>query len=348
MLLSDLTSPVNRTYYYDHPVEARFLLSHFGPQPVEGATLEWKLVCEGKTVSGGRSEDIVAARYALSEIGNIRFTCPVLAEAKRMTLHAELKGEDIEASNSWPLWFFPDNQWLELTQGEVVSRLDLPERLLRRYPFVRAEKSQDCGEALRITDRLGENLNFLASGGRVMLVKPRELPSIVGRFWLGWWNPGWGNQGAIVTDHPALARFPHTEFVGMEFQALIGGKIDDMYGLSDLEARPERVAAGYVRDHESVAIEYKLLPFSVDRIVLGLTWNHVGSSDGAKAISYLFELKVGKGKLLVVGFDMLGPLPEQEWMFDCLMGHCLSDSFDPRSKVGTREIREWLDGGCRE
>ena len=61
--------------------------------------------------------------------------------------------------------------------------------------------------------------------------------------------------------------------------------------------------------------------------------------------SYVFEMKVGKGKLLVTGFNFtdMGN-PAVKTMFNALAGYCSSDDFSPENEISAEELKAYLAG----
>jgi hypothetical protein len=343
LLLCNLVSPLNRTYYGGEPIAASFTLSHYADQVIQNATLHWRLRDGDQLLAQGQLADINVAPYQLNSLGDIQFTCPAVSNATSATFEATLQCDALSVSNTWDLWLFPTDQWLTTTNLPVASTLELPQQLRDRYPFITpspANAVPSSPSSLLITDTLKPHLDFLAAGGRVLLLKPTEFPALPGAFIPGWWIPRHGNQGTILENHPALARFPHQGFAGMQFGALMGGDVD-MHKLVELDPAPDRLAKGYANRGQSTAVLYKQLPFTVDPLAHGITWLGPWNAD-PRPITYLFQLNVGQGKLLVVGYDVTGPLPEQNWMFDSLLRYAMGAQFSPRISVSADELQFFL------
>jgi hypothetical protein len=352
VLLCDLVSPVNRTYYAGDSVNANFTLSHYAEQVIQNGTLHWRLLDGDQSLAQGQLPNLNVAPYQLNSLGDIQFTSPSIASARQVTLQATLHSDTVTVTNHWKLWLFPTDQWLTASSLPVATTLDLPERLRDRYPFITlsaANAAPPSPSSLIITDTLANHLDFLAAGGRVLLLKPTEFPALPGAFIPGWWIPRYKHQGTILEDHPALARFPNEGFAGMQFNALMGGPADD-HNLIDLHAQPDRAAQGYTHRADTLAFLYRDLPFPVQPLTRGLTWggpkivaveNHF-RIEGPRPITYLFQLNVGQGKLLVVGYDITGPLPEQNWMFDSLLRYTLSPEFAPSTTVTCEDLKAFL------
>ena len=59
--------------------------------------------------------------------------------------------------------------------------------------------------------------------------------------------------------------------------------------------------------------------------------------------SYVFEMKVGKGKLLVTGFNFTDmENPAVKTMFNTLVRYCNSEDFAPENVIGVEELKTYL------
>ncbi len=172
--------------------EAKLLLSHFGPAPLNGLTPTWTL-SDGETVI---AEGLLPARDlaagALYELGSIQVPLDQVKAPARLTLTVGARGEAF--SNDWNLFVYPSKT--EVIQPENVT----------------------------VTHSLDEALAALDQGGRVLWTPPAaaiaddsERPLIAG-FSSIFWNTAWTNWNPPHTlgilchpHHPALADFP-TEF----------------------------------------------------------------------------------------------------------------------------------------
>ena len=351
VLLCSLVSPANKTYFSGDTIHARFAVSHFSPQVIRNGHVHWQLVRDdnAKVLAEGKLSGFSLEAHQLTKVGNVGIVAPDLAASAALTLRAKLESETLSVQNEWPLWIFPSNRWLRDTRGKVITQINLPSRVTQRYPFLSRQEKQEKppGDAgLLITDHLSGNLDFLEAGGRVLLYKPsKELPSLMGQAWPGWWRPRHNNQGIVLEKHPALKRFPSGQFGGMQFNALLGGGLD-MHKLKVFSIEPDRAARGYDQLQQGVGIELSELPFEVDPIAHGVTWNLPTSPHPPKQVvhlAYLAETNVGRGKLLISGFDLTGPTPEQQWLFDGLLRYCSGDTFKPKAKADPKIVRHLLN-----
>jgi hypothetical protein len=324
LLLCDLMSPCNRTYYAGEPVEVTFTLSHHGPHELRDASLQWRLSSDdGTLLDHGTLPDIHAVPYRVQSLGSARFVLPPYSSARKLIFHASLRDQTITVENAWPLWAFPADQWAAQPQRQVITDMVLPDHLLKRYPFISANKTiTHPQQTLLITDSIAKHQELLKQGITLLVIQPTELPSLPGQFWPGWWIPHWSNQGAVVEQHASINPFPHQGYVDMLFQALIGGP-HEQHGRITHSAQSARVEQGYADIFHSQAFELDQLPFHATPLVHGITWDGVGTFDEPKHIAYLFEAAIEHGRALVTAFDLFGPRPEQSWMFDCLLRYSM-------------------------
>ncbi|MEI6914144.1 MAG: hypothetical protein WCL39_03340, partial [Armatimonadota bacterium] len=168
-------------------------------------------------------------------------------------------------------------------------------------------------------------LDALANGARVLLLledKTRALgrddqafASVRARFRPQMWE--WGhNLGAYVPAHPAFAGFPNTGFSDLQFYRAIdyGRKIilDDC-------------------------------PFAPLPIVDAIDIPTSGATYCRKA-TYLFEMAVGKGKLLVTGFNFTDDNlkhPEVRALYKSLVDYAAGPSFKPQDQVAVDQLHTY-------
>ena len=63
-----------------------------------------------------------------------------------------------------------------------------------------------------------------------------------------------------------------------------------------------------------------------------------------RRFSYVFELCVGKGKLLVTGFNFTDTEnPAVKAMFNTLVSYCKSEDFNPKAEISAAELKSYLE-----
>jgi len=64
-----------------------------------------------------------------------------------------------------------------------------------------------------------------------------------------------------------------------------------------------------------------------------------------RKFGYMFELRVGKGRLFVTGLNFTGVnvnVPETCAMFESVIRYVTSDAFDPKMEISVEELEKWL------
>ena len=172
--------------------------------------------------------------------------------------------------------------------------------------------------AILIADELtDETLRKLEQGGKVLLVAHQlgtEANSVPVDYYPLYWSltffPGQGktNLGMLVQDnHPALAHFPTSYH-------------------SDWQWEPfgQRTKAFLLNDMPS----YRPIVQAVDDF-------HRNNKTGI-----LFEFKVGKGRLLVSGFDLGISSPVAHQLKHSLVRYMLSDDFAPDREISAQDLKK--------
>jgi len=124
------------------------------------------------------------------------------------------------------------------------------------------------------------------------------------------WDRG-DNLGAIIRDHPALGALPHEGYLDWQLAPLVhhGVKVN----LDDFPVETEPIVQGVGRP---VRDRMHAMKMGIKDIQPAITFRRWG---------WLFELSVGKGRLLVCGLNLNDPSPAG----DCLLGAMLNYLDDP-------------------
>ncbi len=168
-------------------------------------------------------------------------------------------------------------------------------------------------EGVRVTTQISRTdlLAALAKGERVLLFGPGPFRSEGMSFRST--LPG-RNSGHVATvvrkGHPALEGMPCEGYCGWEFRQLLeGGRAVQLEGPVPFDPIVEMVTPAR---------------FPVRRAAL-------------------FEYRVGKGRLLVSGFNVKGNAPEQAWLRKRLVAYAASDAFAPQTTLSAQDLARLLD-----
>jgi hypothetical protein len=224
-------------------------------------------------------------------------------------------GEQVER-NQWDFWCFPRNRLVSETPIPVFSQVRRA-AIKRLYPFVVTDGIPKPGSLLITSFLDSDATTFLLQGGRVMVLARRDQFSRSGE---GRFFPASGGAyGTFVEDHLALRGFPHEGYCNLQFFNLLQGSWN-----FPLDRWPQglRPIVGAVRTRASFLSEKKEL----------------------SRIGYLFEVNVGRGRLLVSSLRLEELLdeayPEAIYFFDNLLRYATSADFLPEVEIGDEELSE--------
>jgi len=165
---------------------------------------------------------------------------------------------------------------------------------------------------VRLVDALSAGaVDGLERGERVVLLGSRPLPARVTVFQIACAGRAEGNLAFAVHDHPITRRLPHRGFCDWDWRAMIDH--GDAVRLDALGVRPEPI------------IEV------------------VSSFKAAEAQAALFELRVGRGRLLVCSLGLTPGDPASEFLLRACIDHARSDAFDPKTRLAAERLRELVD-----
>jgi hypothetical protein len=284
----------------------KFLISRFEDAPSDNASLRWQLKHDNQVVASGLQERIAVSDHGVQELAPVKVDLPVFPRAAQLKLVAELTDTNGPAENAWNLWVFP-SELLARASGKV--RCAGLEAVRKNYPWM---LGHDEASGLSETDLLvtaqasPEMVDYLNAGGRVLLLEPEPVFAVEKtNFRLSSWDGG-GPSGTIVhAQHAALRDLPTEGWCDLQFYSLIqGSKTILLDGL----------AAGI-----------EPLIRCIDR------------PTRFAERAYLFEATVGRGQLLVSGFNFARALeakdPAAVFLFDRLLRYALGPDFSPRASL---------------
>src|SRR6185503_16334711 len=222
--------------------------------------------------------------------------------AAQLTLTAELIDANGKTQNSWNLWGFPTELPVDASHKVRSSGFDA---LGNIYPWA-IESTPSPAPAntdLLVTTRFGPDTSeYLKAGGRVILLDPEPTFAVEKtNFRLSSWDGG-GPSGTILeAKHPALRAMPSDGWCDLQFYPLIQG---------------------------SKTILLNSLPAKIQPLVRCID-RPTRLADRA----YLFEVAVGRGKLLVSGFNFARAIDSRDpagiFFFDRLVRYALGPDFNP-------------------
>jgi hypothetical protein len=318
-------------------VKARIELAQFGPVDLEDFTAFWKIRgADGLVAEGGFPHQTIRAG-TLSTLGEIKTKLPDNAQAQKLNLEVTIHG--FEAANDWDLWVFP--KWrgrgdpkrdesrlgtlpaLASASGEGVP----PSNRGQDAPDTQGQDALPTpADDILVTRELNKAaLDHLDQGGKVLfLPSPQTIrndehhPLVMG-FSSIFWNTVWTNWQpphtlGILCDpkHPALEQFPTEYHSNWQWWELV------------------HQAAPFI-----VTVHRRLHPV-VQVIDDWVT---------ARKLALVFEARVGKGKLLACGCDLVSDLdkrPVARQMRHSLLAYMADARFDPQYAMTPPQLADLL------
>jgi len=298
-----------RVFTTDEELVAGLEVAHYGPRPIEGATLVWRLVDDkGRALAESTSSCPEIPLGSATPLGSVRVpleSMPAPARTK-LVVSIEARGDQAAArraaasfrgvrfENDWDIWVYP--------------------------PAVSTALPAD----VTVTETLDENAKVvLGRGGKVLLVVP---PSRVrpdpkrGRIALGFssifWNTAWtGRQpphtlGILCNSrHPAFADFPTDGYSNWQWWYLVSRAgamiLDDLP--SDLRPTVQVIDDWFTN----------------------------------RRLGLVFEARVGSGRLLVSSIDLRCDLesnPVARQLRHSLLNYMASQAFRPKVECSIAQI----------
>jgi hypothetical protein len=177
------------------------------------------------------------------------------------------------------------------------------------YPHVQERESGPVADGTRllVTTRLDDGaLGYLDAGGRVLLLEPEPAFTVEKtHFRLSSWDGG-GPSGTILDPkHPALRDMPTDNWCDLQFYSLI---------------------------QNSKTVLLHPLPARIEPLV-----RCIDRPTRLANRAYLFEVLVGRGKLLVNGFNFAQAFASKDpggiFLFDRLVRYALGPDFVPKASL---------------
>ncbi len=276
-------------------------LSDFAHPPLRGTRVDWRLRDDsGRQLAAGELH-FAPAPFRTCPVGEVVAVLPPVTGPLPLTLHARLQEEGAASaaasgraeagsaravSNQWRLWLFPPTALPPglMRYGQGGSSW------LARWEEIPLANAPDPAAALVLTEVLDEPVEAcLRAGGRVLLVASEGLvrphPPNFGYVRYYFTPPANyapyedGQNGTLVADHPLLGDFPHEGFADLHWFRMI-----DPAPPLDLEP------LGLTEGEPVVRVIHR---YPVCR-----------------PLGYLYELAVGRGRLVLCALELDPGWPE--------------------------------------
>jgi hypothetical protein len=309
------TAVGDRSVWSDESRAVDVLVSNYGEQPLDNAPLTWTLAADGKTIASG-TERVSMTTGAVGKAAQITLRGMPGDRAQKMELAVRL-GDTY--ANEWSFWSFPRTGRLTQSALPVYSAVKWA-GVQRLYPFVQQGSPAQGGDALLVTSTLDEAaMAHLRAGGRVWLLA--EAGQTHARQDVAFFPAAGGALGTLVRDHPSLRDFPHDAFADLQFFNLIDGAVPIPLDTWSTKLRP---IVGGIRTTAAFLSKTKNL----------------------SRLGYVFEVKVGTGRLLVTSLRFRDHLdeayPEVIALFDGLLRYATGPEFNPAVDGSEENLKELM------
>jgi len=343
-VLADLP---RRTFFEGEELAIPVLVSHFAPEIGGKADFSFTLKSDDGSVdiSGGLGR-IDMDQRGRRDICHLRIKLPKCDSAKATRLTASLQAEDgsWRVSSDWNLWVYPNRPaQVELPPCTVdLDGIDLS----RRYPQLQTSGTLEAPAKLLVVNRFSEEvLRHASAGGDVLMLyrvgetRDRKTPSDPEKLYLPtvWdrfkgviWDRG-TNLGAFIRPSAALDGFPNDGLIDLQFHGLIDDC--DKICLDGFPCDVEPIIQGVDKASRD---RFDVFTFGLSELQPEWTM---------RKFAYLFELRVGKGRMLVSGMNFTGLMSDSPavcCMFESLLRYATSDAFDPAVSISADELSSWL------
>lgn len=168
-------------------------------------------------------------------------------------------------------------------------------------------------EKVRTVSEVTEaDIEYMAKGGRILLIGGATLPVLPTTFQIMSGGRTEGNNATVIYDHPLMRSFPHDGFCDWQFNSMIENGKAVVFNDLDIPFNPII----------EIVSTYKVI----------------------KKQAAVFELKVGRGGMLAVTFNMEEKNPASVALYNRMLTYLESEEFKPDVDVTPDKLRKILAG----
>ena len=298
-------------------VKIPVLLSQYMINPPKKGDLSYKL--EGsKLYNSGALSDVDTYKSGLYTICSLEINLPKIEKAEKLTLSCKIDFEDgTKCENSWELWVFPKIE-IDTNNNDLIITNKLDDKFF---------SALENGKTVMLTYR--ENWT------RHLLDKTQKAPKYAFRgVWDRYkgviWDRGTMNGGK--DDKEILNKYGFVTDGQLNFQYYDLINDSDKINLDDFPVEVKSIVSCFDKSSRD---RFDATKFRLPELMYDRTMRH---------FSYVFELKVGKGKLLVCGFNLTNmESPAVKAMFNTLINYCKSSDFAPEAELSVEALKSYLE-----
>lgn len=241
---------------------------------------------------------------AIEKLLTIPLKGPEFEEASKLTIYARLSGGEYEINNKWDYWVFPK-------PSPVTANVNSEGEIADKFNNIIGSSVECRDDSIKVVPELTkEVLDFIVSGGRVVLIGTKPFPSLPTSFQLSLAGRIQGNLATVIEEHPLMDRFPHEGYFDWQFYNMFNGGKAVLF--NDLKIPFKPII--------EVVSSFKLI----------------------RKQSNLFEIGIGDGKLLVCTLNLKSEDPAANYLLKIMLEYANSDEFIPENIVPADVIEELL------
>ena len=317
-------------------VKIPVLLSQYKIDPEKNAELTYTVRSESGVAREGRLADVDTGESGLYEICNLEFNMPKTEKAEKFTLVCKLTFDNGSVcENRWELWVFPETS-LDL-DAKAVTETDILDGMTLNEDsslVIKDTLDDDLFERLEKGERV--LLLYRTDWTRHLLNKTMEPPkyafeAVWERYKAVIWDRGTINGGYVDRELLENGGFVTDRDINFQYYHLIDDS--DKINLDSFPAKVRSVISGIDKS-------------SRDRFdVTKFGYRELRPERTMRNFSYMFDLSVGKGKLMVCGFNFEGVKkgePSSVAMLKAAVSICHSDSFGESGSISVPELKRYL------
>ncbi len=327
-----------RIFTADERVKIPILISQFTINPPKSGEFYFELTDGENIINKGVMKDCDTSICGLSTLCSLEFIMPNLTVNKKLILKVKLTFDNGNiVTNDWETWVFATKK----TPFTIDAKLDMLENYIKNT-VVENKKS-----TLTITDKLNDNLfEMLENGENVLLIyranwtrhllnKNMQPPKysfvcVWDRFKGVIWDRGHNNGG--IDNKKLLNKYGFVTDGQINFQYYNLIEDSDKINLDDFPFEFNSLVSGLDKANRD---RFDTRKFNFRELRYDRTMRN---------FSYCFSLNVGKGRLLVTGFNFtkIDTNPEVACMFKALVNYANSNEFATTKTISVNELKNYL------
>lgn len=262
-------------YTAGDPIRWSFLVSNYGEGAIEGATLKWQAVTDTGIVAGGSASPTGVAQGSVSRIIDAEALVKDIEGPVQLKISAALSTPAGDYSNEWTTWVYPTET--ATTRGGLYAPKSLIDSL-RPYGAQPMPPDSEIPEGAVCVGRFATRAmaESVARGATLVLLKPEKgFDTISNRFKTTWWvgSKTDNNVGTVVYDNPVCGDMAPEGWCDQGWYSLLEGAT--AYVLNGYPSQPDVMVRA------------------------------IDTYKECRNKALLFEARVGRGRLIVCGLNVL-------------------------------------------